>query len=166
MGLFGLQGQFFKPAYAFVAAGKMLATPERLELSGADTIGLAALAGLSKDRKTVQVLISNYEIPANYQPRPMQPPEHATPENVPIPDFSKLRSLSPRNDIHYANNRGFHLVVDGLPWGKGTFTVQRYRLTASEDFAPASETSESGGKFALSEELPPPGVELIVLKGK
>lgn len=166
MGLFGLKGEYFKPAYTFVAAGKMLATPERLELSGADTIGLAALAGVSKDRKTVQILISNYEIPANYQPRPMLPPQGAFPKNMPIPDFSKLKSLPPRTDIHYKANRGFHLVVEDLPWGKGPFTIEHYRLTATEDLAPAPEASGTGGKFDFSEQLPPPGVELVVLKSK
>jgi len=166
MGLFSLKGKYFKPAYAFLAAGKMLATLERLELSGADTIGLAALAGRSKDGKSVQILISNYEVPANYQPRPMLPPEGAAPKNVPMPDFSKMKSLPPRKDIHYQDNRGFHLSVRGLPWGKGAFSVRRYRLTASEDLAPAAETSGTGGQFELSDELPPPGLELIVLTSK
>jgi xylan 1,4-beta-xylosidase len=162
MGLFDLQGDYFKTAYAFLAAGKMLSTPQRLELSGSDTIGLAALAGRSEDGKTVQIMISNYEIPANYHPRDMQPPEGALPKNTPVTDFPKVGSLLARTNIHYKNNRGFHLTVDGLPWGKSAFSVQRYRLTGQEEFV-MQESTGSGSRFDLTDALPPPALELVVV---
>jgi xylan 1,4-beta-xylosidase len=163
MGLFDLQGRYFKPAYAFFAAGKMLSTPQRLELSGSDSIGLAALAGRSNDGQTVQIMISNYEIPANYHPRDMQPPEGALPKNTPVTDFPQVKSLPARANVHYKNNRGFHLMVEGLPWGKSAFTVQRYRLTSQEAFT-MKESTGSGGRFDFADALEPPAVELIVLK--
>ncbi len=166
MGLFDLKGNYYKPAYSFLAAGKMLATPERLALTGSDTIGFAALAGRSADGNTVQILISNYQVPAHYQPRIMMPPEGSFPKNGPALDFTKIPTLPARNNLYYADNQGFHLQVDNLPWGNAAFTIQRYRLTATQDFTPESQTSASGGKLDLSEELPPPGVELIVLKKK
>ena len=162
MGLFDLHGGYFKPAYAFLAAGKMLSTPQRLELSGSDTVGLAALAGRSKDGKMVQIMISNYEIPANYHPREMRPPEGALPKNTPVTDFPKVKSLPARSNIDYKNNRGFRLRVEGLPWGNDKFSVKRYRLTAQEAFTMQQSTG-SGGKFDFTEALPPPAVELIVL---
>jgi hypothetical protein len=116
--MFDLQGAYYKTAYTFLAAGKMLSTPHRVELSGSDTVGLAALAGRSSDGKTVQILISNYEIPVNNHPRDMQPPRGALPKNTAVTDFPKVKSLPPRTDIQYKNNRGFHLTVEGLPWGK------------------------------------------------
>ena len=69
MGLFGLQGEYFKTANTFRATGAMLQTPERLQLWSV-TFGFAAIAGRSRDGKSVQVLISNYQIPENYQPPP------------------------------------------------------------------------------------------------
>jgi len=165
MGLFDLNGNYYKPAYTFVAAGKMLATPQRLALTGDDLTGFAALAGRSTDGNTVQILITNYRIPNDYHPRPMPPPAGSFPKNMPVMDFSKLKSLRPR-DIFIPDNPGFHLVVEDLPWKNAAFTIQRYRLTATEDFAPSGETSGAGAKFDLSEQLPPPGVELIVLKKK
>jgi len=162
MGLFDLQGQYFKPAYAFLAAGKMLSTPQRLELSGSDTIGFAALAGRSSDGKTVQILISNYEIPANHHPRDMQPPEGALPKHM--PEFPQMKSLPARTNIHYKDNSGFHLTINALPWGKRPFTVQRYRLTDREPFVMVQESTGNGGKFDVSDALLPPAIELIILK--
>jgi xylan 1,4-beta-xylosidase len=162
MGLFDLQGGYFKPAYAFLAMGKMFSTPQRLELSGSDTIGFAALAGRSSDGTTVQILISNYEIPVNYHPRAMQPPEGALPKNM--PEFPQTKSLPARTNIHYKDNRGFHLTIDALPWGKRPFTVQRYRLTERDSFVMVQESTGTGGKFDVSDALLPPAIELIILK--
>jgi xylan 1,4-beta-xylosidase len=162
MGLFDLQGGYFKPAYAFFAAGKLLSTPQRLELSGSDPFGFAALAGRSNDGKTVQILISNYEIPANYHPRDMQPPEGALPRNTHVTDFPQVKSLPARTNIHYKNNYGFHITVDSLPWGKSAFTVRRYRLTSQEEFV-MQKSIGTGSRFEFADALPPPGLELIVL---
>src|SRR5262249_3978229 len=152
-----------KPAYAFLAAGKMLSTPQRLALSGADTFGFAALAGRSADGNTVQLLISTYEIPANHKPRPMTAPENAVPKTIPVPDFSKFKFLPARKDIRYENNRGYHLLVENLPWGKAPFTVERYRLTGSEDFRLVQKAHYTGGTLELSNPLAPPALELIIL---
>jgi hypothetical protein len=165
MGLFGLHGEYFKPANTFHAAGAMLKTPQRIALTGADTFGFAAIAGRSRDSKTVQVLISNYEIPANYNPPPMEPPAGSAPPGPPMPDFSRLKFLTPRKEVQYQNNRGYKLAVNNLPWGeKDSFTVKRYRLTAEQDFSPVEEASASGQRFTISNPLPPPGLELIVLQ--
>jgi hypothetical protein len=166
MGLYGLQGESFKPAHAFRATAAVLKTPERLTLTGADTFGFAALAGRSRDGKTVQILISNYAIPAGSKPHMMQlPPEVLkTLQESGGLDFSKMKFLSRRNEIEYRNNSGYNLTVTNLPWGRRAFTVKRYRLTKTEDFTLVNETSGSGGKLELSRPLPPPGLELIVLR--
>jgi hypothetical protein len=162
MGLFGLQRGYFKTAYTFKATAAMLDTPERLDLTGSDTLGFAALAGRSPDGKTVQVLISNYEIPSDNQPHQMPtPPEVQALLNV---DFSKLKVLPRRTGIHSENNAGFALTIDHLPWGNAAFTIKRYRITKTEDFQLVGETSGKNGKAELSEPLPPPGVDLIVLQ--
>jgi hypothetical protein len=49
-------GRPLKKFYAFRAMAGMLETPRRLPVTGADTVGLAVLAGLSRDGKTLRVL--------------------------------------------------------------------------------------------------------------
>jgi hypothetical protein len=156
MGLFGLQGEYFKTAYTVRATGEMLKTPERLDLTGADTFGFAAIAGRSHDGKTVQVLISNYEIPADYKAPEMEAPAGSAPANMPMPDFSKIKALSPRKDIRYRNNRGYELMINNLPWGKeGSFTVKRYRLAEGQDFGVVDETPASGDRIKIWNLLAP-----------
>jgi xylan 1,4-beta-xylosidase len=162
MGLFSPQREYYKTAYAYKAMAAMLDTPERLNLTGSDTLGFAALAGRSADGKTVQVLISNYEIPPGYKPHEMPPPPTVMAAlNV---DFSSFKFLPRRTGIHYENNGGYALTIDHLPWGNAAFSVQRFRITATQNLAMVEEKTGRGGKLELSNPLPPPGVELIVLK--
>lgn len=163
MGLFGVHGEHFKPAYTFRATGAMLATPERLSVTGADTLGFAALAGRSRDGQVVQVLISNYEIPPGYKPHmPQMPPELL--KDASLIDLSKIKTLTPRTGIEYRQNRGYNLTISNLPWGKDVFKVKRYRLSESQDLTLVGESSGSGGMLELANPLPPPGLELMVLE--
>ena len=162
MGLFSPEREYYKTAYAFKAMAAMLETPERLTLTGADTLGFAVLAGQSADRKTVQVLISNYEIPPGYKPHEMIPP--AAVQAALNVDFSTFKFLPRRTDLHYENNGGYELTIDHLPWGSGAFSVQRFRIDSSQNLTKVEEKTGRGGKLELANPLPPPGVELIVLK--
>jgi hypothetical protein len=162
MGLFSPHGEYFQTAYAMKAMSTMQETPQRLELSGSDTFGFAALAGRSADGKTVRVLISNYEIPPGYKPHVMVPPPDV--QALWNLDFSKLGFLAPRTDIPHGNNAGYALTVDHLPWGNAAFSIKRFRITATQDLALVEEKTGKGGKLELSNPLPPPGVELIVLR--
>jgi xylan 1,4-beta-xylosidase len=161
MGLFGLHGEYFKTAYTYKAMADMLTTPERLSLTGADTFGFAALAGRSSDQKTVQVVISNYQIPLGYKPHQMPTPPAV--QALFTMDFSKLKVLPRRTDIP-KNPSGYALTIDHLPWGKAPFTVKRFRITATQDLALVQQETGKGGKVDLSNPLPSPGVELIVLQ--
>jgi len=152
--LFNRDGTYRKRAYVFKATLAMLKTPQRLAVTGADTIGFAVLAGRSPDGKTVQVLISNYEIPDLGG----GPPVALRPPNVAV--------LESRLGIKYANNQGYSLRLDNLPWGDHEFSVRRYRITEKENFDLAGETSGRGTTFTVSNPLPPPGIELIVLEQK
>ncbi len=162
MGLFGSHGEYFKTAYTYRATAALLDTPERLELTGADTFGFAAIAGRSRDGKKLQILISNYEIPPGFKAHQMAIPP-AVHAEIHF-DFSKIKGLPPRTEIPSGTNSGYALSVDNLPWGNKTFTVKRYRITKSQDFALVEERKSKGGKVELSNPLPPPGVELIVLQ--
>ncbi len=164
MGLFDLNGKYFKTAYTFKAMGKMLDTPQRLSVEGSDTFGFAVLAGRSKDGKTVQILISNYAIPANYKPDLMPMPAELQKAAPPMPDMSKVKFLPVRTDVVYKDNRGYNLTIDNLPWGKKAFSVKRYRISATQNLDLVEEKSGQGGKFDLSEPLPVDTVELITLE--
>ena len=93
MGLFDTQRKLFKTAYTYKATAAMLGTLERLDVTGGDTYRFATLAGRSADAKTVQVLVSNYQIPPGFKPHIMVPPPDVQ-EMIKI-DFSKLKSAAP-----------------------------------------------------------------------
>ena len=140
------QGRYFKTAYAFKAMGKMLETPQRLAVEGADTFGFAALAGRSADGKTVQIFISNYAISTGF--------------------IGGRARLPRRTNIVYRDNAGYNLAIDNLPWGNRAFSIKRYRISNSQNLELVEEKSGSGGKLKLTNALPTDTVELIVLEGK
>jgi xylan 1,4-beta-xylosidase len=164
MGLFDLQGKYFKTAYTFQAMGKMLDTPQRFAVEGTDSFGFAALAGRSADGKTVQIMISNYAIPAGFKPNIMQIPPEALKALPPLPDSSKLKLLPPRKDIVYRDNAGYNLTITNLPWGQKTFSAKRYRISETQNLDLVEEKSGAGGTLNLSSPLAPDAVELIVLQ--
>jgi hypothetical protein len=156
MGLFDPQGHYFKTAYAFKAMGQMLETPQRLAVAGADTVGFAALAGRSANGEQVQILISNYVVPADYKPldvfRPGDPP--------PPPSSAS----APARNIDYRDNAGYALAIEHLPWKSGSFTVKRYRISNTEDLKLVEHRVASGRRLKLVHALPADTVELIVLQ--
>jgi xylan 1,4-beta-xylosidase len=166
MGLFDLNGQYFKTAYTFKAAAKMLDSSKRLLVTGADTFGFSAIAGRSEDGKSVQVFISNYGVPAGYKPHMFGMPPELQKMGPPLPDFSKVKFLPPRTGIVYRNNAGYNLTINNLPWGNEAFTIKRYRISKSENFELVEEKSGAGGSLRVGNPLAPDAVELIVLQRK
>jgi hypothetical protein len=164
MGLFDLEGKYFKTAYAFKAMGEMLDTPLRLPVGGTDTFGFAALAGRSADGNTVQILISNYAIPPNYKPDLMPMPPELKKAAPPMPDISKVKFLPLRTDIVSRDNRGYNLTVRNLPWGGAPFSIKRYRISKNQDLDLVEESSAKGDSLNLTNALAPDALELIVLK--
>ena len=151
-GLFDPSGRPLKKFYAFRAMAGMLETPRRLPVTGADTAGLAVLAGLSKDGKTLRVLISNHEIPKELKPL------------HPSPALKFLRV--PLRAVEYKDNRGYQLTIERLPWGASAYTIERHRLDEAHDLALVENRTARGNRLELSNELPPPGLELITLRKK
>jgi len=140
--------------HALIAFGSLKSTPELLKTSGSDDAGFAVVAGRSRDRGTVQILISNYQIAAKYLgPRPSGDVMH-------IPNIMDI-TLLPRRTVAYHDNGGYHLTVN-LP-GPGSHDVKRYRITDSSNFALVDESVQSGPVVHLQAALPPPGIELIVI---
>lgn len=163
MGLFDLDRKPFKTAYAFKAVGKLQDTPQRLALEGTDTFGFAGLAGRSADGKTVQILLSNYEIPRDYKPDLMPMPAELQKASPPMPDMSKVKFLPLRKDIVYHDNLGYNLTVSDLPWGKAEFSVKRYRISKTQSLELVEEETSKGGVVHLSNAFAPDCLDLIVL---
>jgi xylan 1,4-beta-xylosidase len=153
MGLFDLNGKFFKTAYAFEAMGKMLGTPQRLAVSGTDSFGFAALAGRSRDGNTVQVLISNYEIPKDYKADLMPMPPELQKAAPPMPEMSKVKFLPLRTGIAYHDNGGYNLSIGNLPWGGAPYTVKCYRISQTKNLDLVETSSGKGGALRLSNPL-------------
>lgn len=163
MGLFDLQGNSFKTAYAFEAMGKMQDTPRRLAVEGADTFGFATLAGRSSDGKMIQILISNYAIPEGFKPQDMQMPADVK-KSVANTDYSRFKPLPPRTGIVYRDNAGYNLAIKNLPWGENSFRIRRYRLDQTHNLALVEDKQATGETLSLSNALAPDAMELIVLQ--
>lgn len=151
--LFGLDGKTpNKVGQALIALGRMKDTPIRLAVTGGDTLGLAVQAGRSSDGKDINVLISNYEIPASLR--------------GPRPGGDKIAgylNLLPRPDVRYRNNGGFNLKVTGLDPAR-SYRVERYRISDTWDFGLLNTMTVKGGEIAAGGALPAPGIELVVIK--
>ena len=144
-----------KVGQALIAFGRMKDTPSRLKAEGADLDGFAVQAGRSADGRTLQVLIANYEIPAELRgPR-------STP-NVHMPNVFDV-SLLERRSVTYQNNSGYDLTIDNLVPAR-EYRVERFRISDDSDFALVDSTTQVGPRVHLQAPLPPPGIELVVLK--
>jgi hypothetical protein len=134
----------------------MLETPQRLQTSGADTVGYAILAGRSRHSTKVQILVSNYEL------GPLSPIPLPT-----LPGVPGVETYTPKGDrIRYSGNRSYSLTIKNLPWGDDGFTLRRYRISDKDNLALVGEGTYKGDALSLSADLPAPAVELIVLEAR
>lgn len=155
--LFGQDGATpNKVGQALIALGHMKDTPVRLKVTGPDENGFAVQAGRSRDGKTLQVLIANYQIPAEFLgPR-------AGPDRLSVPGVFDVGLLK-RRSIEYRDNTGYNLRIANLP-RKREYTVERYRISYDSDFTLVDRTAHRGKQIRLSATLPPPGIELIIVR--
>ncbi len=145
-----------KTGQALIALGRMKATPLRLKTQGADSSGFAVQAGRSEDGKVVQVLISNYQIPAaQLGPRRADDVLH-------VPPIFDVRLL-PRRSLVYRNNAGFDLAIERLSPGQ-PYVVARCLISAEGDFSSESTTVQAGPTVTVRDSLPPPGIELVTVR--
>ncbi len=140
---------------ALIAIGRMKDTPVRLEASGADLKGLAVEAGRSSDGKVVQVLISNYQIPAAELG-----PRH-TDDTLHVPHVFDVKLL-PRRTPTYKDNEGFDLTIEHLPAG-GHAVVELCLISADRHIGPAAVAEQTGAAVRVRQALAPPGIALITV---
>jgi xylan 1,4-beta-xylosidase len=137
--------------HALTAFGMMKDTPVLLKTSGGDDIGFGVLAGRSQDGHTLQVLISNYEIPVKYRgPRAQGDVLH-------IPNIMDI-TLPPRRAVTYSNNQGYNLSIK-VPVGH--YLITRYRITDSQNFVQIDQSAQSGAQLQLGASLPAPAIEFL-----
>ena len=153
--LFGEHGSTpNKIGQAMVALGSMKDTPVRLHVSGDDNQGLAVLAGKSTDSNTINIIISNYEVPASLRaPRP---------DGDTIAGAGYKINLLPRRPLSYARNDGFDLRVTGLDPRK-FYRVQRFRINDVWDFRLLGTVTLKGGDVRIAQTLAPPSIELLAI---
>jgi xylan 1,4-beta-xylosidase len=145
-----------KTGQALIALGRLKDTPFRLKVKGADLNGFAVEAARSADGHTVQILLSNYEIPSQFLgPR-------AADDVLHVPPVFDVRLLA-RRSIAYRNNGGYDLTVDHLPTNR-RYSVERCRISAAHDFTSMGTTFYSGAPIHLQDDLPPPGIELVTIR--
>jgi hypothetical protein len=155
--VFGPRGTTpLKTGYALIALGRMKDTPVQLAAQGGDENGFAVQAGRSKSGDTVQVLISNYQIPADFL-GPRKGPNALTVGT----EFSV--ALLERRSVSYTHNAGYDLTIDALRNGQ-EYTIERYRLTEKDNLSLVDTSIGTGPAIHLVATLPPPGIELVVLK--
>jgi xylan 1,4-beta-xylosidase len=145
-----------KTGQALIALGRMKATPIRLEATGGDLGGFAIEAGRSEDSKVVQVLVSNYQIPAD-ELGPRQ-----TDDTLHVPHVFDVKLL-PRRSLVYRDNAGFDLKIEGLPPGPQR-VVERCLISANGSLTPLPPVPQSGDSVTVRVELPPPGIALVTLR--
>jgi hypothetical protein len=145
-----------KTGAALVALGRLRDTPLRLRTTGADLCGFAVQAGRSVDGETLAVLISNYQIPAqNLGPRSGR-------NVISVPDAFEV-SLLHRRNLAYAGNRGYDLTLEHLPPGE-RHVIERYRISSDRVLTLVDRDVRGGSTLRLSAPLPPPAIELIVVR--
>lgn len=128
--------------------GSLKATPQIVHSTGADEAGFALIAARSADKRLVQVLISNYQVPAKYL--------------SPRGDWDT--SLPERRSLQYRDNGGYDAAIT-MP-AAGKYRVKRFRIDASAKLALVDDSVQVGPNLHLQAALPPPAVEYIVISAK
>jgi hypothetical protein len=151
--LFGEDGKTTnKVGQALVALGRMKRTPVRLAVSGADTQGFAVQAGRSDDGTEINVLISNYEVPASLR--------GARKGGNKVAGFL---NLLPRRELKYERNQGFDLSLTSLKPDQ-FYRIERYRINDVWDYRLLNTVTLKGSEVAIRGTLAAPGIELVVIK--
>jgi hypothetical protein len=145
-----------KTGYALIALGRMKSTPYRLKVEGADENGFAVQAARTRNGDTLQALISNYEVPPEFI-GPRKGP------NVLTVGTQFSVALLDRRSVKYSNNDGYDLTIDNLQAGT-SYTIERYRISEKDNLSLVDTSIGTGPTIHLYATLPPPGVELVVLK--
>lgn len=67
----------------------------------------------------------------------------------------------PADGLEYRDNEGYLVRIDGVPWGAAAFRTEIWGLHGDDA---ARRGWGRGGRFRLRRSMPPPSVEMIVLR--
>ena len=157
---FGVDGKSpNQVGHALIAQGMLQDTPLRLPLTGADQAGFAAIAGKSEDDKTIQILISNFEIPAEYmEPRP-EGDVVAMPPGV----AGGQKTYPKRRRFNYADNGGYDLRVEHLP-PDVEYEIRRFRISDGDNFDLIAASRATGPTIHIPSAIPSPAIDLVIIR--
>lgn len=161
-----------KTGYGYKAVGEMNETENRLETTGGDKNGMAVMAGINDEEDQINILISNYEIPAS-QMLSNDPSESGNPmiqdNKLSIPGVANW-SLPVARVMNYANNDGYNLTVNDIPYDTDTVVVETYRIDPGNNLNLIDSEEipvDENGSVELSSALSTYSVDLLkVLPGK
>jgi hypothetical protein len=167
--------QLTPAGYAYELSSSMQSTPQRLQVTGADSSGFSVIAGAATRTSTdtpgeIRVLISNYEVPPkNRGPLPDGDRDGGRmhiKDSILFGDIPARFHIPPRLNPSYNDNSGYDLTIKNLPaWSAGGYTVTRFRVDGEKGIQETGLTTGSGRILKLTARLPAPGVELIVIRG-
>ena len=155
-----------KTGYGYKAVGEMNETENRLDTTGGDKNGMAVMAGINNEEDQINILISNYEIPAS-QMLSNDPSESNNPmiqdNKLSIPGVANW-SLPVARILTYENNEGYNLTVNDIPYDTANVVVEKYRVDPDHNLdlietetVPLSDE----GTITLSNELNTYNVDLL-----
>jgi xylan 1,4-beta-xylosidase len=128
--------------------GSMKSTPQLIRTTGADDMGFALLAARSQDKRLIQILIGNYQVPAKF----------SSPRN------NWDTSLPERRTLQYRDNGGYDAAISVATAGK--YQVKRYRMDDAANFSLLDQSLQNGPNLHVQATSPPPAVEFIVISAK
>ncbi len=153
---------------AFKTMAQFYETPERLAVSGSDKNGFAVLAGKSDEK--INIVISNYEIPAEQMLR------NYAPENEnPMMDGNKFSipgvanwTLPTARVLTYENNAGYNLTVNNIPFDTDEVVVETYKVDADSvlELVNTVTTTVVDGTVEISSDLATYTADLLVITAK
>jgi hypothetical protein len=108
------------------------------------------------------VLITNYEVPEEFHGPLPDGYEYFWDDNRDPTTAAAGFKLPQRRSFAYARNRGYDLTIANLPWERSTVDV--YRIDDAHDLTEAASSEQDGGRIELRGELPPPGIDLVVVR--
>lgn len=159
--LFGPEGATpDKTGAALVALGRMKDTRVELPIEqppgGSEPCGFAAEAGRSADGRTLQILLSHYEVPAPHR-RPRAG------RNVPGGPGQFAVTLLERSRLECRPVSGYDLKIEHLAPG-ARYEIERDQISAAHTLSAVERTIQRGPILHLRAALPDPGVELVVIR--
>ncbi len=156
-----------KTGYGYKAVGEMNETENRLAVTGGDKNGMAVMAGINDSDDQINVLISNYEIPASQMLANSESHNPMIKDNkLCIPGIANW-SLPIARVLTYENNAGYNLTVTDVPYDTANVVIEQYRIDSDNNLDLISTTKapiSEDGTVVVSNALDTYDVDLLSIK--